>query len=201
MRNSRELSHMWWLSEKVAFSYGEASWNKFIIAEWQFVQFSQLFFFFSSYNVWKYVRYPALISFQPAVITEFRYLKAVLLLLALPSSFCHRTGYLKELYIYIYIYARSIKSKDYIGRSSSFSVNSLWCYYAFTITVSWCYVITQEWWFRVYYLHAENFLAFDQIQLDAHCAVVWRRFEATFKQRPVIHIFERNEMTECPRKP
>ena len=69
-----------------------------------------------------------------------------------------------------------------------------WCYYAFTVTVS--YVITRERWFRVYYLHAENFLAFDQIQLDAYRAVVWRRFEATFKLRPVIPIFERNEMTE-----
>ena len=38
-------------------------------------------------------------------------------------------------------------------------------------------------------------LAFDQIQLDAYCAAVWRRFEATFKLRPVIPIFERNEMT------
>ena len=54
-----------------------------------------------------------------------------------------------------------------------------WCYYAFTVTVS--YVITRERWFRVYYLHAENFLAFDQIQLDAYRAVVWRRFVATFK--------------------
>ena len=43
--------------------------------------------------------------------------------------------------------------------------------------------------------------AFDQIQLDAYCAVVWRRFEATFKMRTVIPIFERNKMTECPRKP
>ena len=42
---------------------------------------------------------------------------------------------------------------------------------------------------------------FDQIQLDAYCAVVWRLFEATFKLQPVIPIFERNEMTECPRKP
>ena len=44
-------------------------------------------------------------------------------------------------------------------------------------------------------------LAFNQIQLDACCAVVWRRFEATFKLQPVIPIFERNEMTKCPRKP
>ena len=44
-------------------------------------------------------------------------------------------------------------------------------------------------------------LAFDQIQLDAYCAAVWSRFEATFKLRSVITIFERNEMTECPRKP
>ena len=44
-------------------------------------------------------------------------------------------------------------------------------------------------------------LAFNQIQLDACFAVFWRRFEATFKLRPVIPFFERNEMTECPRKP
>ena len=49
-----------------------------------------------------------------------------------------------------------------------------WCYYAFTVTIS--YEITRETWFRVYYLHAENFLAFDQIQLDAYHAVVWRQF-------------------------
>ena len=41
-------------------------------------------------------------------------------------------------------------------------------------------------------------LAFDKIQLDAYCAAVWRRFEATFKLWPVIPICERNEMTECP---
>ena len=44
-------------------------------------------------------------------------------------------------------------------------------------------------------------LAFDQIQLDAYHAVVWRRFEATFKLRSMIPIFERNKMTECPIKP
>ena len=158
------------------------------------------------------MRYPALISRQPGVITHFHLLKAVLPLLALPSSFCHRICYLKELYIYTYIYAISIKRRDYIGRSYSFLVYSSWflknaftfgrwCYYAFTVTVSWCYVIAREWWFRVYSIHAENFLAFDQIQLDTYCAVVWRRFGATFKLRPVIPIFERNEMTECPRKP
>ena len=41
----------------------------------------------------------------------------------------------------------------------------------------------------------------NQIQLDAYCAVVWRWFEATFKLWPVIPIYERNEMIECPRKP
>ena len=46
-----------------------------------------------------------------------------------------------------------------------------------------------------------NPLAFDQIQFDAYCAVVRRWFEATFKLQPVIPIFERNEMTEYPRKP
>ena len=42
-------------------------------------------------------------------------------------------------------------------------------------------------------------LTFDQIQLDAYCAVFWRWFETTFKLQPMIPIFERNEM--CPRKP
>ena len=46
-----------------------------------------------------------------------------------------------------------------------------------------------------------RFFALNQIQLDAYCTVVWRRYEATFKLRPMIPIFERNKMTECPRKP
>ena len=83
-------------------------------------------------------------------------------------------------------------------KKNAFTFSS-WCYYPFTVTVS--YVITRERWFHVYFLHAENFLAFNQIQLDAYHAMVWRRFEATFKLQPVIHIFERNEMTECPIKP
>ena len=103
---------------------------------------------------------------------------------------------LRELYIYmyIYIYARSIKCRDYIGRNlhflravcdlkNAFTFNG-WYYYAFTVTVS--YVITRERWFSLYYLRAENVLAFDQIQLDVYRAVVWRRFEATFKLRPVF---------------
>ena len=32
-----------------------------------------------------------------------------------------------------------------------------WCHYALTVIVSWCYVITQEWWFRVHFIHAEDF--------------------------------------------
>ena len=75
---------------------------------------------------------------------------------------------LKELYIYIYIYARSIKSRDFIGRSSSFLVCRLWfkkntftfsccCHYTFTVNISCCYAITWEWWFHVHFIHAENF--------------------------------------------
>ena len=75
---------------------------------------------------------------------------------------------------------------------------SHWCYYAFTVTVF--SVITGMVVLRVFpscwKLHA-----FNQIQLEAYCAMVWRWFEAIFKLRPVISIFERNEMTECPRKP
>ena len=49
----------------------------------------------------------------------------------------------------MYIYDRSIKSRDYIVRSSSFLVQFVifknaftfghWCHYALTVTVSWCY--------------------------------------------------------------
>ena len=120
-----------------------------------------------------------------------------------------------DIYIYIYIY---IYMPDQLNAETTLDVNlhfliavcdlknkknaftfSGWYYYVFTETVS--YIITRERWFRMYFLHAENFLAFDQIQLYAYRAVVWRRFEATFKQRPVIPIFERNKMTECPIKP
>ena len=51
------------------------------------------------------------------------------------------------------------------------------------------------------FLSCWRLLALDQIQLDAYCTMVWRRYEATFKLRPVISIFERNKMTEYPRKP
>ena len=44
-------------------------------------------------------------------------------------------------------------------------------------------------------------LAVEQIQLDTYCTVVWRWLEATLKLRPVISVFKRNKMTECPRKP
>ena len=107
---------------------------------------------------------------------------------------------LRELYIYIYIYIYmpyqlnaettldvnlhylsavwDLKRQKKPKKTKTFTFGS-WCYYAFTVTVS--YVTTRERWFCVYFLHAENFLAFDQIQLDAYRAVVWRRFEATFK--------------------
>ena len=70
--------------------------------------------------------------------------------------------------IYICTYARSIKSRDYIGRSSSYFMWSWWyfknvftsrhwCHNTFTVTVSWCCVITWEWWFRMHFIHTENF--------------------------------------------
>ena len=96
-------------------------------------------------------------------------------------------GIKKIIYIYIYIY---IYTPDPLNAETTLDVNlhflsavcdlknaftfGGWCYYAFTVTVS--YVITRERWFRVYYLHAENSLAFDQIQLDAYRAVFWRRY-------------------------
>ena len=119
----------------------------------------------------------------------------------------------KYIYIYIYIHARSINSRDYTGRSSSFLVCSLWFrkkkrVYFRPLTSLRVYSNR----FLVLRNHTGmvvprsfhscwKLLTFDQIQLDAYCAVVWRRFEATFKLRPVNTIFERNEMTECPRKP
>ena len=64
------------------------------------------------------------------VITQFRQLKAVLPLLALPSGFCHRTGYLKE--IYIYIYTKSTKSKHYISTLDGF-FNAESCLYIYNL--------------------------------------------------------------------
>ena len=72
---------------------------------------------------------------------------------------------LRESYIYIYIY-----TPNQLNAETTLDVNlhflSAVCdlknaftfggwYYAFTVTVS--YVITRERWFRVYFLHAENF--------------------------------------------
>ena len=118
-----------------------------------------------------------------------------------------------HIYIYIYIYTPDqsitettldvhLHSWCAVGdlKKNAFTFGR-WCHYAFTVTVSWCYAITQEWWFRVHFIHAESFSLSTKSKLDACCAVVWKRFEATFKLRPVIPIFERNEMTECPRKP
>ena len=36
---------VWWLSEEVGFSYGVASWNKFLIAKWRFVEFFQSYIY------------------------------------------------------------------------------------------------------------------------------------------------------------
>ena len=33
------LPIVWWVSEVAGFSYGEASWNKFIIVKWRAVDF------------------------------------------------------------------------------------------------------------------------------------------------------------------
>ena len=78
------------------------------------------------------------------VITQFQLLKVVLPLLVLPSSFCHQTEYLKE--IYIYIYARSTKSDLKTRLLSAVDVIA---------TVSWFCIITREWWLCVHFIHVE----------------------------------------------
>ena len=121
--------------------------------------------------------------------------KVVLPLLVLPSSFCHWTEYLEELYTYIYIYARSIKSRDYIF-SVQFGIFKKCVYFWPLMSHNHMGMVV----LREFYSCWKPF-PFNQNLLDAYCTVVWRRFEATFKLRPVILIFERNEMTACPRKP
>ena len=103
-----------------------------VLFEWLF--YTRRIYFFSSYNVWKHVQYPH----QPPtrVITQFRLLKAVLPLLVLPSSFCHRTRYLKE--IYIYTCTRSTKSRHYIGHSFIFILVQFVIKNAFTYG-RWCH--------------------------------------------------------------
>ena len=34
---------------------------------------------------------------------------------------------------------------------------SHWCHYTFAVIVSWCYIITWEWWFCMHFIHAEDF--------------------------------------------
>ena len=66
----------------------------------------------------------------------------------------------------IYIYTPN-QLKAEIHLRSSFSVQFMvfknaftfgrWSHYALSVTVSWCYVITREWWFCVHFIHAEDF--------------------------------------------
>ena len=66
----------------------------------------------------------------------------------------------RELYIYIPDHFRqhwtliSVFSVQLAIKKNAFT-SGRWCYYAFTVTVS--YVMTREWWFRVYFIYAENF--------------------------------------------
>ena len=61
------------------------------------------------------------------------------------------------IYIYIYIHARSTKSRDYIGRSFIFIFSAVFGFKTrlFLATISWCSIITWEWWFCVNIIHVE----------------------------------------------
>ena len=76
-------------------------------------------------------------------------------------------------------------------RKKTFTFSS-WCYYTFTVTVS--YVITWEWWFCMYFLHAENFSLSTKSNL-MHIAP-WSEddLRQLSKLLPMIPIFERNEI-------
>ena len=45
------LSIVWWLSEEVGFSYGVTSWNKYIIAKWQSVEFINYIYIYHHHHV------------------------------------------------------------------------------------------------------------------------------------------------------
>ena len=61
---------------------------------------------------------------------------------------------LRELYIHIYT-SDQLRVCDLKNKKKNAFTFGGWCYYTFTVTVF--YVITRERWFRVYFLHAENF--------------------------------------------
>ena len=102
--------------------------------------------------------------YQPPsrVITQFRLLKVVKPLLVLPSRFCRPDRVLKEMYIYIYIY-----TPDQIKQTLHWTFVhlhfSVVCDLKMRLlsdvdviaTVSWYCIITQEWWFRVHFIHVE----------------------------------------------
>ena len=55
-----------------------------------------------------------------------------------------------------------------------------------------------EWWFHVLFIYAEDF----SLSTESNLMHIAPWSENDMRQlRPVIPIFERNEMTECPRKP
>ena len=114
-----------------------------------------------------------------------------------PEKIFKRNIYI-YIYIYIYICTRSAKSRDYIVRSSLF----LEQFVTFKKRIS-CRPLMSLRTYSNRFLMLRNhtgmviprafhscwrLFALDQIQLDTHCAVVWRRYEVTFKLRPVIPI-------------
>ena len=124
--------------------------------------------------------------------------------LLLPDRVFRRIIYI---YIYIYIYTPDhLKTKihftfiflvQFVIFKNPFTFGH-WCHHMLTVTISWCYVITQEWWFQVDLIHAEDFLLSNKSNL-MHIAP-WS--EDDLRQlSTVVPIFERNLMTECPRKP
>ena len=59
---------------------------------------------------------------------------------------------------------------------------SWWCHYTLTVTVSWCYVITQECWFHMHFIHAEDFSLSTKSNwciLHQGLKTIWDNFQPT----------------------
>ena len=162
------------------------------------------------------MRYHVLISRPPGVITQFRSSRRYCHPWLYQAAFATGQGIKRIIYIYIYLYIYIyIYTPDQLNAETILDVNLHFlsavcdlkkCVYFQRLMLLRVYSNRflrnhTERWFPVYHLRAENFLAFDQIQLDAYRA--WSEDDSRQHSNcgQWFLFLKENEMTECPIKP
>ena len=70
-----------------------------------------------------------------------------------------------------------------------------WCHYTLTVTVSWRYVITREWWFRVHFIHTAHFLL--SIKSNFMHIALWSNGASAFSVPILTFLSVSVEMIDC----